>query len=46
MADEKRMAENFMQALDQMQTVYNPRIQIPGKLMAPRDSAARDSTKK
>lgn len=46
MADEKRMAENYLQGLDQLQSVYNPRIQIPGKMMAPRDSAAKDSTRK
>lgn len=46
MADEKRMAENYLQGLDQLQSVYNPRIQIPGKLMAPRDSAAKDTTRK
>ncbi|MCA6453885.1 MAG: hypothetical protein IM582_11965 [Chitinophagaceae bacterium] len=39
MADEKRMAENYIQGLEQMQSVYNPRIQIPGKLMAPKGSA-------
>lgn len=46
MADEKRMAENYLQGLDQLQSVYNPRIQIPGKMMAPRDSAGKDSTPK
>ncbi len=46
MADEKRMAENYLQGLDQLQSVYNPRIQIPGKMMAPRDSAAKDSNPK
>jgi hypothetical protein len=46
MGDEKRMAENYLQGLDQLQSVYNPRIQIPGKLMAPRDSAAKDGTQK
>lgn len=46
MADEKRMAENYLQGLDQLQSVYNPRIQIPGKMMAPRDSAAPGSTQK
>lgn len=46
MADEKRMAENYLQGLDQLQSVYNPRIQIPGKMMAPRDSAAKDTTRK
>lgn len=46
MADEKRMAENYLQGLDQLQSVYNPRIQIPGKMMAPRDSAAKDTIRK
>jgi hypothetical protein len=34
MADEKRMAESYLQGLEQIQTIYNPRIQIPGKMMA------------
>ncbi len=48
MADEKRAAENYLQGMQQMESVYNPRIQIPGKLMAPADSAkaAKDSGKK
>ncbi len=46
MADEKRMVEYYLQQLDQMESVYNPRIRIPGKLMAPRDSAAGDGAKK
>ena len=34
MADEKRMAENYLKGLDQIEAMYNPRIQIPGKMMA------------
>ncbi|HQS55353.1 MAG: membrane protein [Bacteroidetes bacterium 24-39-8] len=34
MGDEKRMAESYLQGLEQIQTIYNPRIQIPGKMMA------------
>ncbi len=40
MADEKRIAEGYLDGLERMKTVYNPAIQIPGKLMAPRNSAA------
>ncbi len=48
MAEEKRMTDNYLKGLEQMQNIYNPRIQIPGKLMAPADSgkAAKDSAKK
>ena len=38
MEDEKRIAEGYMEGMERMKTVYNPAIQIPGKLMAPRDS--------
>ena len=34
MSEERRMADNYLKGLEQMQTVYNPRIQIPGKMMA------------
>jgi hypothetical protein len=34
MADEKRMAESYLKGLEQMEAVYNPKIQIPGKMMA------------
>ena len=34
MADEKRTAESYLQGLQQMKTMYNPAIQIPGKMMA------------
>ena len=37
MADEKRSADNYLQGMKQMETIYNPRITIPGKLMAPSD---------
>ncbi len=48
MADEKRSAENYLQGMQQMESVYNPRVTIPGKLMAPADSAkpAKDGGKK
>ena len=39
MEDEKRIAEGYMEGLERMKSVYNPSIQIPGKLMAPRDSS-------
>ncbi len=34
MADEKRMAESYLKGLEQIEAIYNPRIQIPGKMMA------------
>ncbi|MFW2476501.1 MAG: DUF2723 domain-containing protein, partial [Sediminibacterium sp.] len=34
MEQEKRAADNYLQAIGQMQTMYNPRLQIPGKMMA------------
>lgn len=40
MADEKRIAEGYLDGLERMKTVYNPAIQIPGKLMAPKTSGA------
>lgn len=48
MADEKRSAENYLQGMKQMETMYNPRITIPGKLMAPSDTgkAVKESPKK
>jgi hypothetical protein len=48
MADEKRAVEQYLQGMKQMETMYNPRIQIPGKLMAPSDTAApvKDTGKK
>ena len=42
MSEERRSAENYLKTMEQMESVYNPRIQIPGKLMTP----AIDSTKK
>lgn len=38
MEDEKRMTESYIEGMDRMQTIYNPAITIPGKLMAPKDS--------
>ncbi len=48
MSDEKRAAENYLQGMKQMETMYNPRIQIPGKLMTPADTgkAASEGVKK
>jgi hypothetical protein len=34
MSDEKRMAESYLKGLEQIEAMYNPRIQIPGKMMA------------
>lgn len=34
MDPEKRGAQNYLQAISQMQTMYNPQLQIPGKMMA------------
>jgi hypothetical protein len=34
MAQEKQTAEGYLQALTQMQTMYNPSVQIPGKVMS------------
>ncbi len=39
---EKRTAESYLQELSRMKTIYNPRVQIPGKVMA----APEDSTPK
>ncbi|MBR2647811.1 MAG: DUF2723 domain-containing protein [Sediminibacterium sp.] len=38
MADEKRMSESYLDGLEKMKAIYNPAIQIPGKIMTPRDS--------
>ena len=42
MSEERRMADNFLKGLEQMETVYNPKIQIPGKMMAI-DPAGKDT---
>lgn len=34
MADEKKMAEGYLKAIEQIEAAYNPRIQVPGKVMA------------
>jgi hypothetical protein len=34
MAQEKQTAEGYLQALTQMQTMYNPSVEIPGKVMS------------
>ncbi|MEY4380675.1 MAG: hypothetical protein RJA92_55 [Bacteroidota bacterium] len=34
MAQEKQTAESYLQALSQMQTMYNPSVEIPGKVMS------------
>ena len=48
MSDERRAAESYLTGLQQMQSVYNPRIQIPGKMMSTDDSQklAKDTSKK
>lgn len=46
MSEEKRAADSYLKTMEQMQAVYNPRITIPGKLMAPNDTAVKDGTKK
>lgn len=38
MAEEKRAADSYLKGIEQIKTVYDPRIQVPGKLMAPADS--------
>lgn len=40
MEQEKRAAESYLQAVAQMQTMYNPQLQIPGKMMV-KDSAQK-----
>ena len=34
MGQEKQTAEYFLRALGQMQTMYNPSVEIPGKVMS------------
>ena len=34
MSQEKQTAEEYLQALGQMQTMYNPSVEIPGKVMS------------
>lgn len=34
MSDEKRTAESYLRGIDEIMAAYNPRIQIPGKVMA------------
>jgi hypothetical protein len=34
MAQEKQTAESYLQTLGQMQTMYNPSVEIPGKVMS------------
>ncbi|MEO8171986.1 MAG: DUF2723 domain-containing protein [Sediminibacterium sp.] len=47
MSDDKRTAEDYLKGVDEIQSAFNPRIQIPGKLMTPADSAAaKDSGEK
>ena len=38
MAQEKQTAETYLQALGQMQTMYNPSVEIPGKVMSKESS--------
>ncbi|HVZ25816.1 MAG TPA: DUF2723 domain-containing protein [Sediminibacterium sp.] len=46
MAEERRACESYLKTLDQMNAVYNPRVTIPGKLMAPADSGKTGAGKK
>ncbi len=48
MSEERRSAESYLQGIQQLQSVYNPRIQIPGKMMSAADSMKnlKDSTAK
>ncbi len=46
MSEEKRAADSYLKTMEQMEAVYNPRITIPGKLMAPADSAGKSGAKK
>ncbi|NCI46938.1 protein O-mannosyl-transferase family [Sediminibacterium soli] len=47
MSDERRIAEDYLKSYEQIQAAYNPAIQIPGKTMAPADTAkTADSAKK
>lgn len=39
MLDDKRNAESYLKGIDEIMNAYNPRIQIPGKVMTPADSA-------
>jgi hypothetical protein len=39
MSEERRSADNYLKGLEQMETMYNPRIEIPGKMMASPDTA-------
>jgi hypothetical protein len=38
MAEDKRSAENYLRGIDEILQSYNPRIQIPGKVMTPQDT--------
>lgn len=44
MSEERRSADNYLKGMEQIQTMYNPRIRIPGKLMSA--DAAKDSGNK
>jgi len=48
MSDEARIADGYLKGLEELKTVYNPTIQIPGKTMAPTDTgkAPADTGKK
>ncbi|WP_237722162.1 glycosyltransferase family 117 protein [Sediminibacterium roseum] len=39
MAEDRRSAENYLRGIQEIYEAYNPRIQIPGKVMTPQDSA-------
>jgi hypothetical protein len=38
MSEDKRSAENYLRGIDEIYQAYNPRIQIPGKVMTPQDT--------
>jgi hypothetical protein len=46
MSNERRIAEGYLKGLEEIQTMYNPSIQIPGKTMASPDSGQADTSKK
>jgi hypothetical protein len=43
MQEDKRSAENYLRGIDEIFEAYNPRIQIPGKVMTPQDSGKGSS---
>lgn len=45
MSEEKRMAEYCLRSVDELQAAYNPKIQIPGKVMASSDTGNTEKAK-